>query len=531
MVAAARLSAVERRRRAAERPPEPPHAIELRPLAGTGAAALIVGAKDLEFLPALVDDLGRDDWRARLAARLAHRRGTDGVAELSPPLHRRFQLVLLEAVCRMPGFPRVDPAKLVGMGMVIRRESARGPLGWIGASGPGRGWLPLAGGLDLDPDPEPPQAEDRARAARALDRLLAERRGAPRLAEQVAPLHLAPPEVCAARGKTILFGVLPLASAETTRGGGELQNLTAAEETALTAHFSYYLKRAGVRGLPRGGEVLSPAWAPLESGDTAGEAGRLLVLAQFLRQLVVEFDVLGTGAAARALAGRLEALRVVTVRAAAGRPAVTISALAFVRQAAPVLLARAPNAGGHRMPLDWPAISEAAERDLLALARACLVERFAAVAPEIPKFDDDRARYRVRAFVRAAGHPHCSPTLVWSAPSEPFRIRPWWDSDAPPLRLSLPDIEQARAVRPGVAFAMPPRIARLLQGDMKKLKDGDDPGGPAFELGWLCSFSIPIITLCAFIVLNIFLTLFNLIFQWLLWIRVCLPIPKRSGDG
>ena len=46
------------------------------------------------------------------------------------------------------------------------------------------------------------------------------------------------------------------------------------------------------------------------------------------------------------------------------------------------------------------------------------------------------------------------------------------------------------------------------------------------SLGWICSFSIPIITLCAFIVLNIFLTLLHLVFGWLFFIKICLPFPK-----
>ena len=37
--------------------------------------------------------------------------------------------------------------------------------------------------------------------------------------------------------------------------------------------------------------------------------------------------------------------------------------------------------------------------------------------------------------------------------------------------------------------------------------------------------SIPIITICAFIVLNIFLSLFDLFFSWMLFIKICLPIP------
>ncbi len=197
----------------------------------------------------------------------------------------------------------------------------------------------------------------------------------------------------------------------------------------------------------------------------------------------------------------------------------------FARAAAPILLRGEENTDGLRMPLEWPAVDAAVAAELQRLARVCLSARFAEVAPRTPKFDRDSDRYTARAFVRIAGHPDCPPRLVWSASSEPFRIRPWWDNDAPPTRVTLPDLGQLRRVRPGVSFAMPPAIANLLQGDMKELKDGKGSTG-GVELGWICSFSIPAITICAFIVLSIFLQLFHLIFGWLFWIRICLPFPR-----
>jgi hypothetical protein len=55
---------------------------------------------------------------------------------------------------------------------------------------------------------------------------------------------------------------------------------------------------------------------------------------------------------------------------------------------------------------------------------------------------------------------------------------------------------------------------------------GKGSGGNGQGLAWICSFSLPIITLCAFIVLHIFLILFNLIFFWLPFLKICLPLPK-----
>ena len=62
-------------------------------------------------------------------------------------------------------------------------------------------------------------------------------------------------------------------------------------------------------------------------------------------------------------------------------------------------------------------------------------------------------------------------------------------------------------------------IERFMEGDV----DQSNGGG----IRWICSFSIPIITICAFIVLNIFLTLLHIVFQWLFYIKVCLPYPSK----
>ena len=121
---------------------------------------------------------------------------------------------------------------------------------------------------------------------------------------------------------------------------------------------------------------------------------------------------------------------------------------------------------------------------------------------------------------------------MWSDYSEPFNIAPWFESSgaAVPV-IPLPDLmdrAQLARVRPTVAFALPPKLAALLRTDPKDLRDGKGSGRNGLGLGWICSFSLPIITLCAFIVLNIFLQLFNLIFWWLPMLKICIPIPKAK---
>ena len=72
------------------------------------------------------------------------------------------------------------------------------------------------------------------------------------------------------------------------------------------------------------------------------------------------------------------------------------------------------------------------------------------------------------------------------------------------------------------------QVDRARNAGMKGLVDKDIPSGSSFDFGLICQLSIPIITICAFICLNIFLSLFDLIFQWMFFIKICIPFPKRS---
>ena len=66
----------------------------------------------------------------------------------------------------------------------------------------------------------------------------------------------------------------------------------------------------------------------------------------------------------------------------------------------------------------------------------------------------------------------------------------------------------------------------------KKLKDIDDGNVSAggIGLGEICTFALPIITLCAMIVLFIFLVLLNIVFFWMPLLKICFPIPKEESS-
>ncbi len=74
------------------------------------------------------------------------------------------------------------------------------------------------------------------------------------------------------------------------------------------------------------------------------------------------------------------------------------------------------------------------------------------------------------------------------------------------------------------------KVEHLQGAKLEDIDSGDisDPP-PAWGIGMICSLSIPIITLCAFIVLMIFIQLLNLVFWWLPFLRICLPFPVRKN--
>lgn len=144
------------------------------------------------------------------------------------------------------------------------------------------------------------------------------------------------------------------------------------------------------------------------------------------------------------------------------------------------------------------------------------------------------------------------PTL--SEPSEKFELASFFDPDAParPVRISLPMDTSPAGLRKharGTAFVLSNMLCGQVQRakglglvDLirhvlpfplhKKLDLGDGggcKGGNDLDIGMICSLSIPIVTLCALILLLIIVSLLDFIFRWLPWLITCFPVPKLKG--
>ncbi|MCX9158489.1 hypothetical protein OPU71_20395 [Niveibacterium sp. 24ML] len=146
------------------------------------------------------------------------------------------------------------------------------------------------------------------------------------------------------------------------------------------------------------------------------------------------------------------------------------------------------------------------------------------------------------------------PTI--SAPTEAFQLASFFDPDAParPIRIGLPVDTSSAGLRKfdkNTAFVMSDllcgQVARakglglvdlvrsVLPWPLHKDLDVGDMGpcskNDSNQLGMICSLSIPIITLCALILLLVMVSLLDFIFRWMPFFAICFPILKKKGGG
>ncbi len=189
---------------------------------------------------------------------------------------------------------------------------------------------------------------------------------------------------------------------------------------------------------------------------------------------------------------------------------------------------------------DWKPVRVAVEG---LLAKIELPKEKQGVTP-VPRFElvpipaqPQKRQYFVRCvYLRddGKGDPRARCLPVVSQASAPFAIAPVHDPDAPARTIRIPmpidiSIGGLRSLKKNVGFVLSKELNAKVQAfSGKKLKDIDDgnvsdgDGGD----GEICTFALPIITLCAMIVLYIFLALLNIVFFWMPLVKICLPLPK-----
>jgi hypothetical protein len=432
--------------------------------------------------------------------------------KLYQPAHGRFYLVAASLVCRLPGMPdlALDLAGGDKVTFLLRRILDGQEQAWNGT-----GWIPIT--------------------------------GEPRLVvtgEQEMPLS--PLTFTDARGvrRRLLVGFIPTSSRETFDAAG----------------------LADPEAVPGLDEATTRIFAPLSDLQALGgtldrtdaasvtrlqEASRFLLIdmADYLKTrlpaLWTAIDAQTEPAAAtdRAVYALLAGTAAGTI---AGQSVTWLQAIdaAWAQRDKIIDSAEPPDASLIDIDLSGSPMQVASLHDAIS---AALTATAASAAPPdddhrqlLPKIDEtdptaQPAQYAIRCVLRRG---RCAPLRNdrVSQPSAPFQIAPFFDPDAParPIRIALPldtSIAGLRKFKKNVAFIFSKNLGDQISRsqDLNKLLKGQMDSGQPFGLGLgqICSFSIPIITLCATIVLMIFISLLNIVFWWIPFLKICLPIPTR----
>lgn len=445
--------------------------------------------------------------------------------KLYQPAHGRFYLVAASLVCRTPGFPdrKIDAGAGETAAFVLRRLVPATPGGTVDPAVPPRfrehGWVP---GQGWRPAPE-------------ADVLAGEER------LPLFPMSF-PPR--ADRKRRVLFGLVPAASRETFAAGPdlspvatepgdprhheldervakalrELVDLPAAAGTAIAATASLFILLDLAELLQVHARTV---WNALPS-STPPPAGPRRDLWTRLRTDPVGGSTRWATALREVDGRRAEILE---SGAVLGRPehdlrngsfaGLSLGSLATVDAAVSALSQAVRNAFDSAQP---PAPDPA-------------------TVPAVPKLDPSAGALHVVRCVYE--RPVCAgihPPAV-SAPSQAFQLAPFFDPDAParPIRIQMPvdtSIKGLRKFPRAVSFLISDQLRKQMSRiegiKLQDLDDGSVKGEGQFDLGMICSLSIPIITICALILLLVIVFVLNIVFWWIPFFRICLPLNLKA---
>jgi hypothetical protein len=477
---------------------------------------------------------------ANLATPVTYRLPAPG--ETAPPapsqlklfqaVHGHFYLVAATLVCRLPGLPEheIDTAAGERVRCVLRRldKTSGAEWGWVadpGAQG-GKSWHPIT-----TPQAVAPQEE-----------LL-----------PMFPLRYHSDD----RLRRLFVGLVPTATAETLKASGALSPLAAPgsgrgappadpRPAAFTAKVSDALRQLQASQTEAPAGAPNPAAIRRAMAEQQVEASRFLLLdfAAFLNTNLGWFAArkapVAGGPAATTLWDQLGA------PAVAGGTLSWIEALGIAWSERLVIGGDAPGTSSLTLNLRTPGVSPDELDSWIAAALpplppadpsapAVSIQGDVAPPPPVPKLDSDgTAEYVLRCVYQ---RPRCGalqPDTV-SEPTDQFQIANYHDLDAPArsIVISLPantGIKDLRKLRKNVSFLLSNELREQLNrvSSLKNALEGQFAEGETLDIGLLCSFSIPVITICAVIVLMIFIDLLNIVFWWLPFLRICFPILRKA---
>ncbi len=515
-----------------------------------------------------------ETWRTASDWNEAERPGLSDAVKLYQPVHQRFYLVTASLVCRTRGLPdrAVRPQQRERAAIVIRRVEPIGAEGTVDVTrpesfresawcGPETGWVPLDDGLpDGFVEEELPMCPVAFPVERALD---ARRAGTTRPGRRNGTTRPGPAGPSPQR--TLWAALLPVARREeyeTAPGGAPATGDDApndplsadprrrqVETTVLQPLKTLQAKAMTAPATPEGAEGVrdSCVYVLLDLVQFAGqhlpdlnEAIETGTGGGHSTEQKAVWDALDVALPAGPLRDDLgatwqAALRTVHDAAAPVQPGLDLLGLDNLDALLSLTAGDRSDVATSIGSLDVNGL-----RESLHAAIDALPDDPGARPPDVPAPARllDGSQYVVRCVYE---RPRCAPyaTRTVSAPSRVFTMASFFDPDAPvrPLKVSLPvdpSVGTLRNTAKGVSFLFSKQLRKQVQRvqdvSFRDLDEGNLKDGGSVSIGMICSLSIPIITICALILLLIIVNLLNIVFWWLPYFKICFPIPTASND-
>jgi len=526
------------------------------------------GLDDLERRQPVILQMNDDDFPGRFLQNLA----LNGQAPASnitlvndrstlfQPVQRILHLALVKLNCNSVGRPRLDPTRVVSAGLVIRRVFRRpgvngGPAvedpdtlsGWMRSASGQFQWMVLSREQE-NWDPDPLQRPRLTSGQPELDARLTALSLAVANTESTTPGFAAPPATCAALNRTVFYAVIPTASSEVSDAapayppqfdtGGLVNSLPAILlSNATGSPPSPPVPREIVDYRWMTDDYLNTVYPPASPGsaDSVKAFRDFSTALRMLQSVFGAFDGTAEGDKILEILNRHKVYFAPIDKPPRGPEQIGD----FYREAKNALLDYNPYPDTSsfpptlEMPASWDPLDPNDPSDLVNALVAALIPRAQNLLAPQGRLQDNTRWYRLRLFFRVKSEtPGCPPQLVWSHYSEPFQIASWFTSGQrahPPIQLPDLGLSFLSQAKPNCAFHVPGNLMAAIQGtSLSGLMNG---GGGGLSLGWICGFNIPLITICAFFVLNIFLSLLNIIFFWLPFIKICIPFPNVSSSS
>lgn len=466
-------------------------------------------------------------------------------AKLFQPVQRFVHLAMVQLNCNTLMFPPLATTRVESAGLVVRRvfrqrgdptgpnsravdEVNSPPWAWMRSAKGTFDWVRLKCNEELQ-DPNPSNRPQLRSGSPDLDQRLAAMSLSAAMAEISTPAFVVPPDICRELGRTIVYGVVPTASSDVSDTPPAAPSYDRQE---LTNNLPAFLT-GGPAAAPFPGYYITPQWLSddffSQQSITSPDVPLFQAFATTLRMLQNVFA---------AFDGSSEGEEILDIL---NRHNVTVNGQAmalgkFYKAAADALLgANTSTDSSITMPSNWDTLTAQDQSDLLEALIAALTPQTSKVLAPQGRFQDSSRLYTLRVFLRikpeTAG---CPAELYWSCPSEPFSIASWYEGGGRPVPpIALPDPSNLRDLaKPNTSFHVPAGLMNAMQGSsLSGLMKGGGGGG-GITIDWICGFNIPLITICAFFVLNIFFSLLAIIFFWLPFFKICIPIPvPKPSDG